>query len=168
MPPCPASARALLAGASGRASPQAPRRMTRALRASRSIHGDGHASALEIVAGRRFPRWVMWCGMLGATTRAIRAMGPAYSSPTLDQEFSMVSQEFTSFSRWPTNVSDQRAQTSGRKPASKRSATSQGWNSTSSRRPRASPKLCPHRLDESRQLGCHWFSAWRNNAVNAA
>ena len=29
---------------------------------------------------RRFPRWVMRCGIPGATTRAIRAMSPAYSS----------------------------------------------------------------------------------------
>ena len=35
--------------------------------------------------------------MPGATTRAIRAMEPAYSSPTLGQEFSMVPPEFCSF-----------------------------------------------------------------------
>ena len=29
---------------------------------------------------RRFPRWVMRCGIPGTTTRAIRAMSPAYSS----------------------------------------------------------------------------------------
>jgi REP element-mobilizing transposase RayT len=29
---------------------------------------------------RRFPRWGMRCGIPGATTRAIRAMSPAYSS----------------------------------------------------------------------------------------
>src|SRR5574337_964737 len=39
VPPYPASARASLAGASGRASPQAPRRMIHSPRASRSIHG---------------------------------------------------------------------------------------------------------------------------------